>query len=156
VVTSQSQKTVDGWLAELSEHGEPLVLDDTGRCLIVADEQVGLALCVPPESGRFFLYADVLAVPQSESAEFYEEILAHNAMPEVTLGLTLSFDRDARAVVGLYSDDIDRNDAVDFRNVIGNMTDAIVSVRRSVDAACARTPMAPVSPAIASGPIILV
>ncbi|MDB5824704.1 MAG: hypothetical protein JWR21_3408 [Herminiimonas sp.] len=56
-------------------------------------------------------------------------------MPEVTLGLTLSFDQHARVVVGMYSDDIDRNDAVDFRNIIGNMTDAVVSVRRSVEVA---------------------
>ncbi|MDB5824705.1 MAG: hypothetical protein JWR21_3409 [Herminiimonas sp.] len=73
MATLQRRETVDGWLAEMSKDGEPLVLDESGRCLIVADEQVGLALCVPPESGRFFLYADVLAVPHSQRRNFMKK-----------------------------------------------------------------------------------
>lgn len=134
MVNSEIQETVNGWLAELEQAGESLVLDQSGQCFIVADEQVGMALCVPPESGRVFLVADVVAVPHAQPAQFYEEVLAYNAIAEVTLGLVLAFDRDARAVVAMYTADIDSHDARDFSNVIGNMTDTVISLRLRLEA----------------------
>ena len=134
MVNSEIRETVNGWLVELDKYDESLLLDPSGQCFIVADEQVGMVLCVPPGSGQFFFYADVLAVPHAQPAQFYEELLAYNAMPEVTLGLVLAFDQDARAVVAMYSADVDSHDALDFRNVIGNMTDTVISLRLRLEA----------------------
>lgn len=134
MATSGIRVTVNDWLAELCQDGEPLMLDDTGQCLIVADEQVGLVLTVAEQSDRFYLHANILAAQEAQAAQFYEEVLAHNAMPEITLGLTLAFDRDKRALVALYWDRIDNLDALDFSNVMANMTNTIIALRLKFEA----------------------
>jgi hypothetical protein len=125
--------TVNDWLADASDEEEPPVLDKNGQCLVTVGEQVGLAICVPETSDRVYLYADVLAVPEKRSAEFYEQLLAYNAMPELALGLVLAFDRDARSVVASYSTEITSIDTVDFRNILGNMSSAVLSLRLKLD-----------------------
>ena len=106
--------TVNDWLADTTNEDQPPVLDNSGRCLVVAEEQVALTICVPDALDRVYLYADVLAVPEERSADFYEQLLAYNVMPEVSLGLVLAFDRDARFVVASYSTEIACIDTVDF------------------------------------------
>lgn len=125
---------VNDWLTGVSDEDEPPVLDNTGRCFVVVGEQVGLAICVPEGSDRVYLYADVLVLPEEQSAAFYEQLLAYNAMPEVTLGLVLAFDRDARSIVASYSTEIAGIDSVDFRNILGNISSAVFSLRLKLDA----------------------
>ena len=131
---SFQRDTVNDWLADASDEEEPPVLDKSGQCLVMVGEQVGLAICVPETSDRVYLYADVLAVPEERCAEFYEQLLAYNAMPEVALGLVLAFDRDARSVVASYSTEITSIDTVDFRNILGNMSSAVLSLRLKLNA----------------------
>jgi hypothetical protein len=131
---SYHRDTVNGWLADASDEEQPPVLDGNGQCLVVAGGQVGLAICVPDASDRVYLYADVIAVPEEQSAEFYEQLLAYNAMPEVTLGLVLALDRDARSIVASYSTEIAAIDAVDFRNILANMSSAVSSLRSTLEA----------------------
>ena len=134
MVYSYHRDRVNDWLTDASNEEEPPVLDNTGQCLVMLGEQVELMICVPDFSGRVYLYADVLAVPEEQSAEFYEQLLAYNAMPDITLGLFLAFDCDTRTVVASYSTEIACIDSVDFRNVLGNMCSAVCSLRLKLDA----------------------
>lgn len=129
MVYSYHRDTVNDWLADVSNEEAPPVLDKSGRCFVVVGEQVGLAICVPDASDKVYLYADVLALPEEQSAAFYEQLLAYNAMPEVALGLVLAFDHDARSVVASYSTEIAAIDSVDFRNILGNISNAVFSLR---------------------------
>jgi Tir chaperone protein (CesT) family len=126
---SYHRETVNDWLADATDEEEPPVLDNRGRCLVMVGEQVVLAICVPEASDRVYLYADVLALPEERSARFYEQLLEYNAMPEVARGLVLAFDRDARSIVASYSTEIAGIDTVDFRNILGNISNAVLSLR---------------------------
>ena len=134
MANSFHRDTINDWLAAASDEEEPPVLDDSGRCFVKVGEQVGLAICVPDASDRVYLYADVLTLPEEQSAAFYEQLLAYNAMPEVALGLVIAFDSHARSIVASYSTEIAGIDSVDFRNILGNISNAIFSLRLKIDA----------------------
>jgi hypothetical protein len=134
MVYSYHRDTVNDWLADVSDDEAPPVLDNSGRCFVMVGEQVGLAICVPDASDKVYLYADVLALPEQQSAAFYEQLLAYNAMPEVALGLVLAFDSHARSIVASYSTEIAGIDSVDFRNILGNISSAVISLRLKIDA----------------------
>ena len=126
---------VNGWLQELARNAPPMTLDASGRCFMLADEELGMALFVPSAGRDFYLYSDLMPAPNRMSPEFYESALALNAATDVSGGLAVAFEPRSRHLIAMLQRDTTALDAIGFSNLLQNMKSRVLVLREKLTTA---------------------
>lgn len=126
---------VNGWLRELARNAPPMALDASGRCFMLADEELGLALFVPASGRYLYLYSDLMPAPTRMDPDFYESALALNAATDISGGLAIAFEPRSRHLMAMLQRDTSALDARGFSNLLQNMKDRVQLLREKLTAA---------------------
>lgn len=129
---------VNGWLRELARSAPPIALDESGRCFMLADDQLGLALFVPDSGHSLYLYSDLAPVPPLMNPDFYENTLALNAATDISGGLAIAFEPRSRRLMAMLQHDTAALDALGLSNLLQNMKYRVQLLREKL--ATARYP----------------
>lgn len=120
---------VNGWLRDLSSRNRSMRLDETGRCFLLTDNQMGIGLFVPDAGNHLYLYCDLMAAPTKMTADFYEYAMTFNTATDISGGLSIGFEPQSRQLMAILARDTNSMDALAFHNVLLNMENRAALLR---------------------------
>ncbi len=121
---------VDSWLKKL---GSQFRLDDSDRCFLQPDASTGIVIFAPDQGDDFFIYGDVMRVPDTSPPGFYERILSMNAKTSQTGGTALAMELSSSRLLVIYRQPTAGFDGQQFQNVVHNLPSVIHSLRSQLD-----------------------
>lgn len=128
-----THETVNHWLASLDNHQQGMALDQQGKCFLVADNELGLAVSCSKGSQQVAILAHLISLPIPLSVRLYEELLALNLNLDFTAGAHLYFDKQTRAIGILFSRDVALLDELSFKNTLTNFKDKAREVKSFIE-----------------------
>lgn len=131
---SEVRNRVSQWLGSVGGPQAGLTLDSDGRCFIVAEDGIVLAVSCPDQSQAVIVLAHLVNVPIPLSADLYEEILALNLRVEFTAGAQVFFDKQVRALGLMASTEVVTLDAMSFGNLLIRFKEKAREVREFMEA----------------------
>ena len=127
---SHAQSQVNSWLAQLgAQSGASFSLNEQGCCLMTAANGVELELFATETSGRFFLSATLLKLPQGNHNAIYFKALSLNLFMQDTRGAAVALDDQAGELVLCYSHQIEGCEFTVFQNVIQNFVETTETMK---------------------------
>ncbi len=134
-----ARTTVNDCLRQLAASigAPPLQLNNAGVCAFTYQDQFEIFIEVPEESNYVYFYAPVVpvpALPPSELADWYADLLKLNAFSERTHGATIALDPHQPRILLCASYPTDALDAVRFYNVITHFVSVLQTLREQLAA----------------------
>lgn len=131
---------VQTWLMDLSpSNANRLSLDDEGYCFLNdAEKGVTVLVSALKNADHFVLAVDLFPIHEGNRADIFEKALTLNLYQGATGGGALAFDKAGNMLVFNYLRKVNDTDSGDFRNMIANIIDRGIELRKELIEASSR------------------